>query len=291
MDKHTTLGGYAMFNRDELKSLIDSGNTIWDIMSLKSCSRNTVVNYVKKFNIKLPKGFYSKGLKTGRPSGFKHTKEWKENHRKAMSGENNPFFGKEHSKETKEKMSENHADFRGNKNPFKNSLKDPEKKKAHKKRCQDTWDLRDEEWRENFGKKLSLSISNSKYFENKKFHKNHKSCFLKTKKAGKIFCRSSWEKEFALYLDENCLVESFSLEPFCIPYINSKNKKKTTRIDFYIILKNNKAVIVEIKPKNLLKYNENEFKIKGQKVFCKNNGIEFLVLGKDEIFKNRTCYF
>lgn len=52
--------------------------------------------------------------KGGRPSGFKHTKEEKERHKKWML-KNNPFRGKKHSKETKIKMSTNHADFKGDK--------------------------------------------------------------------------------------------------------------------------------------------------------------------------------
>jgi len=81
----------------------------------------------------------------GRPKGFKHTKEWKEDHAKRMVGKNNPFYGKKHSDSTKIKMSNNHADFSGDKNPFKNSLKDPIKLKEFKDRCVNTWDNRSEE--------------------------------------------------------------------------------------------------------------------------------------------------
>ena len=38
-------------------------------------------------------------------------------HMKKRTGENNPFYGKKHSEETKKKMRDNHADFKGGKHP------------------------------------------------------------------------------------------------------------------------------------------------------------------------------
>jgi hypothetical protein len=89
----------------------------------------------------------------GRPKGFKQTEEFKALLRQKFSGEGNPFYGKEHSATTKKKMSDNHADFSGDKNPFKNSLAKPENSTRHKQRCQATWDNRDEEYRKEFGRK------------------------------------------------------------------------------------------------------------------------------------------
>lgn len=34
-----------------------------------------------------------------------------------LSGENNPFFGRKHAEETRQKMRESHADVSGNKHP------------------------------------------------------------------------------------------------------------------------------------------------------------------------------
>ncbi len=38
--------------------------------------------------------------------GKQHTKEWKQEHSRKMSGEGNPMYGKQHTKETKAKQSE-----------------------------------------------------------------------------------------------------------------------------------------------------------------------------------------
>ena len=49
--------------------------------------------------------------------GSRHTDEWKEKMSERNSGENNPFYGKGHSQDTKTKMSKNHADFSGKNHP------------------------------------------------------------------------------------------------------------------------------------------------------------------------------
>ena len=60
----------------------------------------------------------------GRPKGIPMSEEQKELRRQLFKGKNNPFYGKKHSDVTKKLMSENHADFSGENNPFKQSLSD-----------------------------------------------------------------------------------------------------------------------------------------------------------------------
>ncbi|AKQ08406.1 homing endonuclease [Bacillus phage PBC2] len=67
--------------------------------------------------------------------GRKHTSEWREEHSQRMKGDGNPFYGKSHTEESKKRMSdsklgrklseehkkkvsENHADISGDKNPM-----------------------------------------------------------------------------------------------------------------------------------------------------------------------------
>jgi group I intron endonuclease len=49
--------------------------------------------------------------------GKTHSEEYKMYLKEKMSGESNPFYGKNHTDATKKKMSENHVDFSGGKNP------------------------------------------------------------------------------------------------------------------------------------------------------------------------------
>jgi hypothetical protein len=49
--------------------------------------------------------------------GKTHSSEFIQMLKQKMSGSGNPFYGKSHSIKTRKKMSENHADFSGGKNP------------------------------------------------------------------------------------------------------------------------------------------------------------------------------
>ena len=51
-------------------------------------------------------------------NGLKHTQEWKQRQSEIMSGENNSFYGKSHTNETKNKISKNHANVSGKNNPM-----------------------------------------------------------------------------------------------------------------------------------------------------------------------------
>lgn len=52
-----------------------------------------------------------------------HTEEWKKEKSEAMKGENNHFYGKKHSEETRKKMSENHANVKGGNSPSAKKVK------------------------------------------------------------------------------------------------------------------------------------------------------------------------
>lgn len=213
----------------------------------------------------------------GRKKGFSHTEEWKESHRQLML-QNNPFLGKVHSDETKEKMSLNHADFRGEKNPFRKSLlENPKKRKEHKLRCSNLWKIRKSniEYMRNWRIKCSQRMASSSFFKDCKYHKYHKCGFLETKKAGNIFVRSSWEKEVALQLDENESVVSFTIENHLIEYLNNMNEIRYSRLDFLVEVFNGNKILIEVKPKPLQIYGNNVYKIIGYQNFCKKTNYQF----------------
>ena len=270
--------------KEELERLIFKENfTIWNLIDKYNCGITTIENYVKKFDINTPEGFYKKeGSKTGRPKGFKMSEEQKELRSNMFSGEGNPFYGKKHSEKTKIKMSENHADISGDKNPFKKSLENPEKLKEHKERCQAIWDNRDEEYREKFSQKLSNAIANSDSLKNSNLHKNHKSGHYESKKCGKIFYRSSWELKLCQLLDIDESVERYTVEEFCLDY-TIEEKIRTLKIDFMIYYKNNHKLMIEVKPLGLQEFGNNPFKIKAMNKYCKENNIDFKVFSKTEI--------
>lgn len=144
-----------MISEIELRELVSNEEaTIWSITETLNCSKNTVSKYIKKYGILTRKGFYNKpGKKVGRSKGFKMSEHQKQLMSVRFKGENNPFYGKNHSLETRQKMSRNHADFSGAKNPFlKAILTYPTKHEEHKKRCQERWDEKDYNYRKKFGK-------------------------------------------------------------------------------------------------------------------------------------------
>jgi len=235
---------------------------------------------MKRYEIQTPEGFFNRGLKTGRRPGFKHSDEWRQRHSDRMSGKKNPFHGKRHSRMTRKKMSENHADFSGDKNPFSSSLMKPGRREAHSARCKALWNKRDEAYRARFGAKLSR-IKAEKPMEDEKYHKNHVSGFMETQKAGRIFCRSSWESAVALVLNEREDVVTFALEPFCITYKDMNGIDRKTRIDFLIELRDGRRIMLEVKPESMRNHGTNPYKIQGYRDYCLKEGIWFALIGKE----------
>lgn len=274
-----------MIIKEELENAINLNRTIWEVCDVFKCSDVTIRNYMKKYGIKSPKGFFSTGKKAGRPIGIPCSEEQKNFMSNRMSGKGNPFYGQKHSDDTRNMMSFNHADFTGKNNPFRRSLDDPEKLIEHKKRCQDIWDNRTIEQKEEIAQKLSYSMSNSSCFKDSNFHKCHLSGFMETKKAGRIFYRSSWERDLCKKLDDSDFVLKFDLEPYTIQYRDKNEAIRFTRIDFDIELINGKRVIIEVKPIGLQSYGNNVYKINGIRNYCKLNDFDFMLFTKKEISK------
>jgi len=270
-----------------LKKLVGEKKTIFEIMQIMDCSKNTIRNYIKQLGITTFKGFYSTGKTIGRPKGFKHTEEWKLQHRDRMLGDNNPFYGKAHNQETRDVMSENHADFNGDKNPFRQSLlSDDKKRAAHKLRCQQQWDGRDEAYREVFRKNVSRGLAGSKNTCNR--YKYHMHGFFESDKCGRVFYRSSWEKRLCELLVSDEGVFRFTLEEFYVSYKTKEGIERFTRIDFMVYYREQSPRMIEVKPKSLWDYGNNKEKIVGLKNYCQMNKIDFLLMGINEINEYAT---
>lgn len=264
--------------KEEAIQFADEGKTLKDIALIKDCSEWTIREYYKKFNIKF---FVAK-----RPEW---TEERKKKHSQRFSGENNPFFGKTHNEKSRKQMSENHADFTGDKNPFRKSLEDPIKRQAHKIRTKEIWNSRDEEYRKDFGSKLSVAQAN--LIQNQSY-KKHKHGHYLSKNGKSYFYRSSWEKRSLEYLDalyEDKKILNFDLEPFCIKYTH-EGRKYALRVDFLIEMLDGSKTILECKPVGLRDYGRNPLKIKAYKRYCKRHKIKFILFGLDEIKTEETFW-
>ena len=272
-------------SKEEIENWIAENKTMTELASIHGFTKSAMCQYAKKMGI---------CLKIGRPIGIPMSEEQKENLSQRFSGIMNPFYGKKHSKSTRKEMSENHADFSGDKNPYRNALKlDSSKRDEASERMKNWWkDLTPEERKTNKTKRSKSQANSSHQFPMPNSISGH----YNSLKGDRIFYRSSWELAFIKELDKNQLVKNFKLEPFTVKYFDIDGVVRYTRIDFLIYFINNKIAMVEIKPKGLINENGNLEKIKGQLKYCIKNKWEYAVVSQindlDIIIKalyNRTA--
>lgn len=220
----------------------------------------------------------------GRLPGFKHTEEFKINHRNFML-ENPTFKNCKHSEASIEKMRGPRDHIKGVNNPFKKKY-DNDKvfaakfKKTHKK----LWKSRDKNWRRSFSEKLSKSIANKSTYNNYKYHISHHWVSDKCENGG--YLRSSWEIKLANYLDNNPLVKSYKIEAKVIKYYDyTKEKYRYTRIDFMIFFKSGEKALVEVKPTWTIDLQHD--KIKGVECYCLENNLQFIIVDESVMDENK----
>jgi len=69
-----------------------------------------------------------------------------------------------------------------------------------------------------------------------------------------------------------------------IPYTDDNGIKRNYVADFFV----NGSVVIEIKPKSMLDYNNNRLKIEAGKQYCKNNCYEYKLLMENELSNLET---
>lgn len=235
-------------DRNQLMDDVIKYPHITKIMSIHECSKNSVRNWMAEYNIKSPKGFFSNGKPVGRKKGLKHTPESLAKMSEALRGEKNPFYGKKHSAEAKQRMRDNHADFTGDRNPFKNSLKDPEKRRLASERSRDRmkkyWQNLSEEDRQ-------IKVQHLRSYDSR--NKNHETGTYSSIKGSVVHYRSSWERIFLEKLDNSPLVYSFVYESQLIVHRNVFDDSKINfKPDFLVTFISGHTALIEIKPKALI---------------------------------------
>ena len=266
-------------NKDDLIRSIGEFKTIWKVADAFGVTYQSIRNWMKEYDVKTPKGFFSRGLPVGRRPGFKHSAEIIEEMRKRMTGENNPFWRKKHSDKTRQKMSENHADVSGDKNPFKRSLLCASKREEHKQRCKDSWSKRDGEWRRRFSEKLSARPAEKSGGNGLGRHERGLHI---SEKGGTFWYRSSWERVVAEVLDESGLVSSYEYEQERIPYEDQNGVIRHFVPDFVVTATSGHKALLEIKPRPLVE--ASRWKIISQYEYALLNGLQYRLLTKNDIF-------
>lgn len=120
-----------------------------------------------------------------------------------------------------------------------------------------------------------------------------------------IVCRSSWEYRMCEWLDYNSSVLEWSSESHRIPYFDgTRGKNRIYYPDFYVMFKNRKKFIVEVKPEKHLRmpknrgkksdktmmmrevtFLTNQAKFKAAEQYCKKLGMEFRVITEKDLFR------
>lgn len=121
-----------------------------------------------------------------------------------------------------------------------------------------------------------------------------------------IIYRSLWERRFMVYCDRNPNILEWGSEEIVIPYVSPLDGRIHRYFpDFYVKVKQKdgtlKKLIIEVKPKKytvppvtpkrktrhfiaeVREWGKNEAKWKAAKEFCKDYGMEFMILTEDHL--------
>ena len=186
----------------------------------------------------------------------------------ALGSRSHPCRGRKHSVESRKRIADRHAEtghLRGEKNPMfgrNHTLESREK----------------------------MSIAQAEGFANgtrKPYGKNnHRTGILETRKGSQVNHRSSWERDYALWCDENDEITSFSHEPFIIPYWDLTNHKRRYVPDFLVEFTSGRKILVEIKPAAFANSKASQLKAAAARKYCLDNGIdEYIILTKQDLIK------
>lgn len=199
--------------------------------------------------------------------------------RPILVGNKNGFFGKKHTKETKNKMSDNHADFTGEKNPYKKALlKNPEKRKDASDRLKKIWKNRTDDELLKICNNMSIGQAKNRHTG---FAKGYKTKHVtSTKLKNKAFLRSSWEIKLFEKINMIDEIISIEVESLFIPYKDGM-KVRHAISDFLIELKNGQKILIEVKPQPICEIKKNI--LYSQYNYCKIHNYKFIIMDLDII--------
>ena len=102
-------------------------------------------------------------------------------------------------------------------------------------------------------------------------------------KAGRCWCRSTYEKRYCELLDTSQDVRTYRSEPMYIPYSSGETVRNYVP-DFLVTYLDGSCVLVEVKPMALVNLPGNVVKINAARNWCAENGMKFLVITERELY-------
>jgi hypothetical protein len=218
----------------------------------------------------------------GRIPGFVVSEEQKKKISDAMMGEKNPFYGKKHSRKTKKQMSENHADFNGDKNPLVKWLnKSPNNRKIYSENI--SKNMKEKLKNPEYYKKWSKMASDkaTKAYLNGKLnpYSNCKTGYFYSEKFNiNFYFQSSYEENFLKFCENCSAIKTLTKPSFSIPYIYDNNIHQYIP-DFVV----NGNHIIEIKPISMMPYNNNIKKKAAAEKYCEEFGYHYYIVTEKEL--------
>ncbi len=197
--------------------------------------------------------------------------------RRSYIGDQNPFFGKMHSEDTKEKLKTVDRSYTQTKEFREKSARNGDQNGMYGKSFYDVWKEKHgkKEADKRFSEWLKVQSKNSSGKNNPMYGKPA------PKGSGggwggwyqNWYFRSLRELSYVISVLEKTgqKWESAENNKFSIPYINYDGAPRTYRPDFIV----NGTVLVEVKPKRLMETPTNLLKKQAAIRFCKDNGLEF----------------
>lgn len=135
--------------------------------------------------------------------------------------------------------------------------------------------------------KISNSVSNL-YLEGFRPRTYYDAGWITLNRLGQtIYHRSSYEKNALILLDTIEDIVGIQFEAVKIPYVDSKGIKRFYIPDFLVTTKGI-DYLIEVKPKEMLKEENEQLKIAAGKNFAEEHNMKFLVLTEDFIFSNNN---
>ena len=179
-------------------------------------------------------------------------------------GENNPFYGKKHTEEIKQKLRESNLG-----------------KKTSEETKQKSSNSHKELWKnkEFVDKMMKFMVDGGKHL---------KGYFYSFKNNKEIFYGSSYELEAYKILEDSAFVKSYDKCHFFIPY-EFEGETKRYIPDILVEYISGIKEIIEVKPNALLTYKKNPFKFEALKNYGEINKLKTTIWTEKELFVEGVC--
>lgn len=215
-----------------------------------------------------------------RPESKKAKEILARRYREEYKGEGNPFYGKTHTKEAKEKIQQN-RDYSSSRTPEyrakMSQITSGQNNPMHGKNIYDIWV---DKYGQNGANKRLASLS-QKRSKNMMGDKNPMYGKPPPKGSGNgwggwykgWYFRSLKELSYVIYVIEpnSYKWQSAEQKRLSIPYVDHLGQNRTYRADFLL----NDSILIEVKPKALMETVTNQQKKAAAVLFCSKNGYEY----------------